>query len=78
MKNLKALGVLILAMAMGLGAAVYAAAWVARQGQAQVSRVVVAAADIEMGRKLAPHMLSTVDWPTGSVPPPRGPTTTSR
>lgn len=68
MKNLKALGLLVLALITGLAAAMYAAGWVTRQGSIVANKVVVAAADIQPGSKLTPQMLSTVDWPAGSVP----------
>lgn len=68
MKNLKALGLLLLATMIGLGAAVYAAGWVAQQGNIASNKVVVAALDIEIGSKILPHMLTMVDWPSSSVP----------
>lgn len=69
MKNIKALGLLFLALLIGLTAAVYAAGWVSRQGNIASNEVVVAAVDIEMGSKMTPQMLSTTDWPSGSIPP---------
>ena len=68
MKNLKALSLLVLALLIGLGAALYAAGWASRQGAGSTSQVVVAAVDIELGSKLQPHMLSTVAWPVGALP----------
>jgi pilus assembly protein CpaB len=68
MKNIKAMGLLILALVIGLAAAVYAASWVARQGTVASNKVVVAAVDVELGSRIAPQMLSVVDWPSGSVP----------
>jgi len=68
MKNIKALGLLLLATMIGLGAAVYAAGWVAQQGNIASNKVVVAAMDIEIGSKIVPQMLTAVDWPSGSVP----------
>lgn len=67
MKNIKAIGLLVLAIMIGLAAAVYAAGWISRQASVS-SKVVVAAVDVEMGSKLNPQMLTTVDWPSGSVP----------
>jgi len=69
MKNLKALGLLILALMLGLAAALYAARWIAQRGHLAATRVVVAAVDIELGSRIDPQMLTTVEWPTGSVPP---------
>jgi pilus assembly protein CpaB len=69
MKNLKALTLMALAILVGLGAAVFAASWVAERGNIASSKVVVAAMDIELGSKINPQMLTSVDWPTGSIPP---------
>lgn len=69
MKNVKAIGLLILALMIGLAAAVYAASWASRQGNIASNKVVVAAVDIELGSKVNPQMLTTTDWPSGSVPP---------
>lgn len=68
MKNLKAIALMVLAVLAGLGAAVFAASWVAERGNIASSKVVVAAMDIELGSKVNPQMLTSVDWPTGSVP----------
>jgi len=68
MKNVKAIGLLVLAVITGLAAAVYAASWVAQRGNIASSKVVVAAVDIELGSRINPQMLQMVDWPSGSVP----------
>ncbi|NMM84771.1 Flp pilus assembly protein CpaB [Rhodococcus sp. SRB_17] len=68
MKNIKALGLLFLALMVGLAAAVYAAGWAARQSNIASHKVVVAAVDIEMGSKINPQMLTSTDWPSGSIP----------
>jgi len=68
MKNVKAIGLLMLASVIGLGAAVYAAGWVSKQGNIASNKVVVAVSDIELGSKINAQMLSTIDWPSGSVP----------
>jgi len=67
MKNIKAFGLLFLALVIGLTAAVYAANMATRQSLAS-NKIVVAAVDIELGGKITPQMLTTVDWPSGSVP----------
>ena len=69
MKNLKAIGLLILALGIGLVAAVYAAGWVSQQGNIASNKVIVAVADIELGSKITAQMLTTADWPSGSIPP---------
>ncbi|MBV7418834.1 MULTISPECIES: Flp pilus assembly protein CpaB [Comamonas] len=68
MKNLKALGLFVLAALASLAAAVYAANWVAQRGSIDADKVVVAVSDIPLGSKILPTMLSTVDWPRGSIP----------
>jgi pilus assembly protein CpaB len=68
MRNLKALGLLVLAIVTGLAAALYAAGWVAQRGSVASRKVAVAAVDIELGTKINPQMISTVDWPASSVP----------
>lgn len=68
MRNMKAIGLLLLAVITGLAAAVYAASWVAQRGNIASSKVAVAAVDIELGSKINPQMIQLVDWPTGSVP----------
>ena len=69
MKNIKAFGLLFLAILIGLAAAVYAGSWAARQGNIDSNKVVVAAVDIELGSKINPQMLTATDWPSGSIPP---------
>jgi pilus assembly protein CpaB len=68
MKNIKAIGLILLALLTGLAAAVYAAGWISKQGSIASNKVVVAAVDIELGSRVNPQMLTTVDWPSGSVP----------
>lgn len=68
MKNLKALGLLLLALILGVAAAVYATGLVTRQSGIASNKVVVAAFDIELGSRINPQMLTSVDWPSGSVP----------
>ena len=69
MKNMKAIGLLFLALLIGLAAAVYAGNWASQQGNINSNKVVVAAVDIEMGSRINPQMLTSVDWPSGSIPP---------
>ena len=68
MKNIKAIGLILLALLTGLAAAVYAAGGISKQGGIASNKVVVAAVDIELGSRVNPQMLTTVDWPSGSVP----------
>jgi pilus assembly protein CpaB len=45
-----------------------AAQWLGRQTSIATNRVVVAARDIQLGSPLTPDMLTTVEWPSGSLP----------
>ncbi|GAA4338793.1 Flp pilus assembly protein CpaB [Variovorax defluvii] len=68
MRNIKAIALLVLALLTGLAAAVYATGLISRQGGIASNKVVVAVVDIELGSRINAQMLSTVDWPSGSVP----------
>jgi len=68
MRNIKAVALLMLAVLIGLGAAVYAASWVAQRGNIAATPVVVAAVDIELGSRINPQMMTVTEWPSGSVP----------
>ena len=67
MKSRRALAMLGLAMALGLAAVLLASRWL-RQPAASTVRIAVAAADVGLGQRLAPEMLSLAEWPAGSVP----------
>jgi pilus assembly protein CpaB len=69
MRNPKAVVMLVLSVIIGLGATIVAAGWISQQGQVASTKVVVAAGDIQLGSRLTPQMLKTVDWPSGSIPP---------
>lgn len=68
MKNIKAIGLIVFALVIGLAAAVYATGWVSRQAGIASNQIVVAAVDIELGSKVNREMLATVEWPSSSVP----------
>jgi len=68
MKNIKAIGLIVFALVIGLAAAAYASGWVSRQAGVASNKIVVAAIDIELGSKVNAEMLSSVDWPSSSVP----------
>jgi len=68
MKNIKAFALLLVAVVLGLAAAVYANAWIGQRSNISANKVVVAAVDIPAGGRIAPEMLSTLDWPSGSLP----------
>ena len=69
MKNIKAIGLLVLALLIGLAAAVYATGLVTQSNGIASNKVVVAVIDIQPGTKVNAQMVSTIDWPSGSVPP---------
>ncbi|MEK7344563.1 MAG: Flp pilus assembly protein CpaB [Pseudomonadota bacterium] len=67
MKNIRPLGVLLIALMLGLTAAVYAASWLKQQGAAATLQVVVAKRDLQMGTRLLPEMLETIQWPKAAA-----------
>lgn len=70
MKNPRALLMVVISIIIGLGAVVLASRWVAQKTEVKSSKVVVAAADIDLGSPLTPQMLKVADWPEGSDVPP--------
>jgi pilus assembly protein CpaB len=68
MKNPKAIAMLVLSVVIGLVATIAASGWLAQQGRAASNKVVVAAVDIELGSRLNPQLLKTIDWPSGGLP----------
>ena len=67
MRNIRPLGVLLLALVLGLSAAAYAASWLKQQGIAATLPVVVAKRDLQMGTRLQADMLETVPWPKSAT-----------
>lgn len=59
------LGVAVL---LGAMAVAMAGRWLGQQSDIATNRVVVAARDIELGSPLTPDMLTSVEWPSGSLP----------
>jgi pilus assembly protein CpaB len=68
MKNPRALVMIVVSVAIGLGAVVLASRWIAEQASVSTTKIVVAANDIDLGTPLTPQMLKLLDWPSGSVP----------
>jgi len=68
MKNQRAILVMSIAILFGLGAVVFAARWLLKQPGSSSGRIVVAAADINLGQRLTPDMFKLTDWPSDSVP----------
>jgi len=68
-QNNRALVVLVAALAAGAVAVYFASQWLTEQaGTVGGAKVVVAAADIDLGTQLTPQLLQVVDWPKESVP----------
>lgn len=68
MKNTRAVVMLVIAVLLGAMAVSLAAQWLGRQSDIATNQVVVAARDIQLGSPLTPDMLTTVEWPAGSLP----------
>jgi len=68
MKNARAIWMLIIAVILGLVATALAVGWVSQKGATASTKVVVATMDIELGSRLSPQMLTTIDWPSSSMP----------
>ena len=69
MRNTRALIVLLLALVLAGAAVVTAAIWMGGQSAPSSQKVVVAMLDINVGDKVTPLMLRTIDWPVGALPP---------
>jgi pilus assembly protein CpaB len=68
MKHRRAILMLGLAVLLGLGAVVMASRWLLHQAAGSGNKIVVAAADVNLGQRLAPELLKLVDWPADSLP----------
>jgi pilus assembly protein CpaB len=67
MRNIRPLGVLLLALVLGLAAAAYAATWLQQQSASNTLQVIVAQRDLQMGTRLQPDMLQTLAWPKAAA-----------
>lgn len=68
MKHGRAISVILLAVALGLGAVAVAASWLLAQSTGGARRIAVAAADVEPGRRVGADAVRMVDWPAASLP----------
>ena len=59
---------LVISILVGAAVTAMAVSWVSQRGSIASNKVVVAIMDIELGSRLNPQMLTTIDWPTGSLP----------
>jgi pilus assembly protein CpaB len=67
MRNLRPFGVLMIALILGLAAAGYAAKWIQQQNSGSTIQVLVAARDLQMGTRLMPDMMTTLEWPKAAA-----------
>jgi pilus assembly protein CpaB len=68
MKATRSFIMLGIALLAGLSAVALAARWIHHQGKIQSGRIAVAITDIQLGNRITPELIQTVDWPSGSVP----------
>lgn len=68
MKNYKAFLMIGGSIALALLAVLLASRWISQQGNISTSKVMVAAAEINLGTRITPELIRSVDWPSGSVP----------
>jgi pilus assembly protein CpaB len=68
MKNKRAYVVMAVAILFGLTAVILASRWLLNQPGGASGRIVVAAADINLGQRVTPEMFKLAEWPADSVP----------
>ena len=68
MKNTRAIVMLVISILVGAVVTALAVGWVAQRGSIASNKVVVAIMDIELGSRLNSQMLTSIDWPSGSLP----------
>ena len=68
MKNKRAVLVMAVAVLFGFAAVVFASRWLLKQPGSSSGRILVAAADISLGQRLAPEMFKLADWPADNLP----------
>ena len=68
MKTTRTIIILSVALISGLLAAVLAARWLDKQSQNDITQIVVARTEINLGQRVVPEMVKLVDWPKNSLP----------
>jgi pilus assembly protein CpaB len=68
MRNTRAMIMMIAAVIAGLGAVIIGARWLSQQATSSANKLVVAVSDIDLGSRLTPAMLKSVEWPANSMP----------
>ena len=66
MRNIRALVMVVVSVAIGVAAVFVAGMWIKQQPALAATKVVVAARDLELGTRLRADMLQVVDWPAAS------------
>ena len=69
MRHTRAIALIVLAFVVALAAVLVALRWINAQAAPSSSKVAVASADISLGARVAPTMITLVDWPAGALPP---------
>ena len=59
---------MVAAVIAGLGAVIIGARWLSQQATGSANKLVVAVSDIDLGSRLTPAMLKSVEWPANSMP----------
>lgn len=68
MKNVRAIVIIVIALTIAVAAVLFAQQWLKEQQGLATREVVVAKSNIDIGSRLNPELLATVNWPAGSVP----------
>ena len=69
MKHSRAIALIVLALLVALSATFVALRWIHAQAAPVSSKVAVANADLPLGTRLAPDMITLIDWPANALPP---------
>src|SRR5690349_3018958 len=69
MKNTRAIWMILISVLLGLAAVLVAGKWVIQQTSVEASTVIIAAQDIDVGTRLTPDLVQSVDGPRGNMPP---------
>lgn len=69
MKNARAMWMIVISLLLGLAAVAVAGKWIVDRASLDASSIVVASREIDVGTRLSADVLTTTDWPRGSVPP---------
>ncbi|MGZ3183278.1 MAG: Flp pilus assembly protein CpaB [Telluria sp.] len=68
MKNKRGVGMMALAIVLGLVAVALAARWLAGHPGKQGKQIVVTSTEISLGQRITPEMVHLMEWPAANVP----------